>query len=113
MQSKVKDAMNFKKRLGNNLGNNDDILLIYCDTLMTLGTIGYSSAGITVDENTLLHFSPPFGYKQAGDTVVVTDSAIGSMSDTSYKKKCIPDVTHTYLPNDAQTLDAIKNFLNL
>jgi hypothetical protein len=33
MQSKVRDAMDFKKRLGNNLGNNDDILLIYCELL--------------------------------------------------------------------------------
>ena len=112
-QDKIKKAMKFKDDLGEKLpGNEDDILVIYSDKLKTFDTIGYSSTGITIDKKTL-HFSPP--YKQNGDTVVVTDSAMGSMSGKpTYKNsKCIPNVTHTDLPNDDETIAEIKKFLKI
>jgi hypothetical protein len=111
-QDKVKKAMDFKDALGEKLpGNEDDILVIYCDNLETFDTIGYSSTGITIDKETL-HFSPP--YKQNGDTVVVTNSAMGSMlGSPRYKNsRCIRNVTHIDLPNDYDTICDIKNFLN-
>jgi hypothetical protein len=115
-QDKARKAMEFKKSLGEKLpGNEDDILVIYSDTLETLDTIGYSSAGITIDVNTSFHFSPPIDYNQRGDTLVVTDSAMGSMSGSPrYKNsKSIPNVTHTGLPNNDETIAEIKKFLKV
>ena len=110
---KVKKAMKFKDDLGERLpGNEDDILVIYSDKLNTFDTIGYSSTGIAIDKKTL-HFSPPD--KQHGDIVVVTDSAMGSMPGShTYKNSiCIPNVTHTDLPNHNKTIAEIKNFLKI
>ena len=114
-QDNVRKAMEFKSRLGEKLpGNDDDILLVYSNTRETLDTIGYSSVGITIDKNTSVHFFPPFDNYQSEDTVVVTESAIGSMSGSlTYKNsKAIPDVTHTDLLNDCETICEIKKFLN-
>ena len=59
MQANVKKAMEFKKGLGEKLpGNDDNILVIFANTLETLDTIGYSSVGVAIDGNTLLHFTP-------------------------------------------------------
>jgi pimeloyl-ACP methyl ester carboxylesterase len=116
-QGKVRKAMEFKKSLGEKLpGNEDDILVIYSNTLETLDTIGYSSTGITIHANyPPFHFSPPIDYNQCGDTVVVTDSAMGSMSGSpTYKNsKSIPNVTHTGLPNNNETIGKIKKFLKV
>jgi pimeloyl-ACP methyl ester carboxylesterase len=115
-QDKVIKAMEFKKSLGKKLpGNDDDTLVIYSDTLETLDTIGYSSAGITIDMNTSFHFSPPIDYDQRGDTLVVTNSAMGSMSGSpTYKNsKSIPKITHTALPNNNETIAEIKKFLKV
>lgn len=116
-QDKVRKAMEFKKSLGEKLpGNDDDILVIYSNTLETLDTIGYSSIGITIDANyPTYHFSPPIDYNQCGDTVVVTNSAMGSMSGSpTYKNsKSIPNVTHTGLPNNDETIEKIKKFLKV
>ena len=115
MQDNVKKAMEFKKSLGERLhGNDDDVLLIYSNTLETLGTIGYSSTGITIDKNTSFHFSPPFDFNQHGDSIVVTESAMGSMSGSpTYKNsKPIPNIIHTALPNDDSTIEEIRKFLN-
>ncbi len=116
MQDKVKKAMEFKKSLGERLpGNDDDILVIFCNTLETLDTIGYSSIGITIDTNISFHFSAPFDFSQHGDSVVVTESAMGSMSGrTTYKNsKPISNIIHTALPNDNGTIEEIKKFLNI
>ena len=59
MQANVKKVMEFKKGLGEKLpGNDDNILVIFANTLETLDTIGYSSVGVAIDGNTLLHFTP-------------------------------------------------------
>jgi hypothetical protein len=79
------------------------------------GTIGYSSTPIIIDaKNPPLHFCPPFDYNQHGDTIVVTESAMGSMSGSpKYKNyKAIPYVTRTQLPNNDETICEIKKFLN-
>jgi hypothetical protein len=114
MQANVRKGMEFKKRLGEKLpGKEDDILVIYADNLETLDTVGYSSIGITIVENTSLHFTPPFDFNQHGDTVVVTESAMGSMSDSSaYKNSKSISNFHTVLPNDGGTIDEIRKFLN-
>jgi hypothetical protein len=115
MQDNVKKAMEFKKSLGEKLpGNDDDMLLIFGNTLETLDTIGYSSIGITIDVNTSFHFSPPFDFNQHGDSIVVTESAMGSMSGSpTYKNsKPIPNIIHTALPNDGGTIEEIRKFLN-
>ena len=119
MQDKVRKAMEFKKSLGEKLpGNDDDILVIFGNALETLDTIGYSSTGINIDENTSFHFSPPFDFNQHGDTLVVTDSAMGSMSGSTrsptYKNsKCISKIIHTALPNYDDTIAEIKKFLKV
>ena len=115
MQDNVRKAMEFKKSLGELHGNHDDVLVIYSNTLETLDTIGYSSTGITIDTNTSFHFSPPFDYNQHGDSLVVTHSAKGSMSHShslKYKHKSIRNVTHTALPDNDETIQEIKKFLN-
>ena len=117
MQHNVTKAMEFKKSLGEKLpGNENDILVIYCNTLETLDTIGYSSAGIAIDANKSFHFSPPFDYNQYGDSIVVTTSAMGSMSsllkDTYKNSKPIRNVTHTGLPSNDKTIRYIEEFLN-
>jgi len=104
MQPKVKNAMEFKRSLGELHGNDDDILVIYSDNLNTLDTIGYSSSGITIDAKSF-HFIPPFDHDQHGDTIVVTHSAKGSMSGKlTYKHKPIPNVIHTALPDNDETI---------
>ncbi|HZA07549.1 MAG TPA: hypothetical protein VE619_07590 [Nitrososphaeraceae archaeon] len=115
MQHNARKAMKFKESLGELHGNHDDTLVIYCNTLKTLDTIGYSSTGITIDENTSFHFSPPFDYGQQGDSIVVTHSAIGSMSDLhslKYRHKSVHNVIHTALPNNDETIQEINEFLN-
>ena len=115
MQDNVKKAMEFKKSLGEKLsGNDDDVLVIFGNTLETLGTIGYSSIGTTIDLNTSFHFSPPFDFNQHGDSIVVTESAMGSMSGSPIYKnsKPIPNIIHTALPNDGSTIEEIRKFLN-
>jgi pimeloyl-ACP methyl ester carboxylesterase len=115
MQDKVREAMEFKKSLGEKLpGNEDDILVIFGNTLETLDTIAYSSTGVTIGENISLHFSPPFDFNQHGDTLVVTESAMGSMSGSpAYKKsRSIPNIIHTALPNDDGAIEEIRKFLN-
>jgi hypothetical protein len=115
MQDNVKKAMEFKKSLGEKLpGNDNDILVIFGNTLETLDTIGYSSIGITIDVNTSFHFSSPFDFNQHGDSIVVTESAMGSMSGSpTYKNsKPIPNIIHTALPNDGGTIEEIRKFLN-
>ena len=114
MQHYVRNAMKFKESLGELHGNHDDTLVIYSNTLETLDTIGYSSTGITVDAKTF-HFSPPFDYNQHGDSIVVTHSAKGSMSDShslKYRHKSIQNVIHTALPNNDETIQEIQEFLN-
>jgi len=114
---KVRKAMEFKKSLGEKLpGNDEDILVIYSNTHETMDTIGYSSTGITIDANyPPYHFSPPIDHGQCGDTIVVTNSAMGFMSGShTYKNsKCIPNVTHIDLPNDYETIAEIKKFLKI
>jgi hypothetical protein len=65
--------------------------------------------------NTSFHFSPPIDYDKRGDTLVVTNSAMGSMSGSlTYKNsKSIPKITHTALPNNNETIAEIKKFLNV
>ena len=114
MQHNVRKAMKFKESLGKLHGNHYDTLVIYSNTLETLDTIGYSSTGITIDEKTF-HFSPPFDYDQKGDSIVVTHSATGSMSDShslKYRHKSIHNVIHTKLPNNNETIQEIQEFLN-
>jgi hypothetical protein len=48
---KSKKQWNLKKVFEKLPGNDDDILVIYSNTLETLDTIGYSSTGITIDAN--------------------------------------------------------------
>ena len=114
MHPNVSKAMEFKKSLGEKLPeNDDDILVIYANTFETLDTIGYSSTGITIDGNTSFHFSPPFDFNQHGDSLVVTKSAMGSMSDSfTYKNSKSISNIHTVLPNDKDTIEEIKKFLN-
>ena len=113
MQANVSKAMDFKKNLGEKLPENDDILVIFANALETLDTIGFSSTGITIDENTSLHFTPPFDFNQHGDTIVVTKSAMASMSDSPiYKNSKSISNFHTALPNDDGTIDEIRKFLN-
>ena len=113
MQHKVKNAMKFKENLGELNGNRDETLVIYCNTLKTLDTIGYSSTGITIGGKSF-HFFPPFDNDQHGDTIVVTHSAKGSMSDQPrYRHKSIRNVIHAALPNNYETLQEIQKFLNL
>jgi pimeloyl-ACP methyl ester carboxylesterase len=113
MQDNVGKAMDFKKNLGEKLPEkDDDILVIFAKTLETLDTIGFSSIGVTIDENTSLHFTPPFDFNQHGDTVVVTESAMGSMSDSPvYKNSKSISNFHTVLPNDDGTIKEIRKFL--
>jgi hypothetical protein len=112
MQENVRKAMKFKESLGELNGNHDDTLVIYSNTLPTLDTIGHSSTGITIDANTF-HFSPPFDHNQQGDSIVVTLSAKGSMSGKlTYKHKSIRNVIHTALPDNDETIQEIKEFLN-
>ena len=105
---------NLKRVLAKNyLKTDDDILVIYANTFETLDTIGYSSIGITIDSNTSFHFSPPFDFNQHGDSLVVTKSAMGSMSEQfTYKNSKPISNPHTVLPNDKDTIEEIKKFLN-
>ena len=115
MQDNVSIAMEFKKNLGEKLPeNSDDILVIFANTLETLDTIGYSSTGITIGENASFHFTPPFDFNQHGDTIVVTESAMGSMSESriAYKNSKSISNIHTALPNDNDTIEEIRKFLN-
>jgi hypothetical protein len=94
MQPNVSKAMEFKKSLGEKLPENDDDIL--SNTFETLDTIGYSSIGITIDGNTSFHFSPPTDFNQHGDSLVVTKSAMASMSDSfTYKNSKPISNTHT------------------
>jgi hypothetical protein len=114
MQAKVKQAMEFKKSLGEKLpGNDDDILVIFANSLGTLDRVGYSSIGLTIGDNTVVHFTPPVDSGQHGDTLVVTRSAMGSMSGLPVHKNSKPiSNVHTILPNDDHTIEEIKKFLN-
>jgi pimeloyl-ACP methyl ester carboxylesterase len=114
MQADAHKAMEFKKSLGEKLPEkDDDILIIFANTLETFDTIGYSSTGIIIDENTSLHFSPTFDFNQHGDTIVNTKSAMCSMSDSpAYKNSKSISKMHTVLPNDDCTIDEIRKFLS-
>jgi hypothetical protein len=106
MQAKVVKAMDFKNRLGGKLLE-DDILVIFAKDLPTVDKISYFSNGVGFTNQF------PFDSGQHGDTLVVTKSAMGSMSGSPAYPKSIPiSNIHTILPDDERTINEIKNFLN-
>jgi triacylglycerol esterase/lipase EstA (alpha/beta hydrolase family) len=114
MINKVTKAMEFKKRLGEELpGNDEDILLIYALDRVTFNTIQYFSNDLSNANNNKLLFSNPVDSGEHGDTWVPTKSAMASMSGIpKYKNsKSISDI-HTMISNNINTINEIREFLS-
>ena len=118
MRSGVINAMEFKRELGEELPQLQDVLLICGTDQLTCDTIHYRTsyhASITERRSSYLMqqgFSLPYDSGQGGDGYVPVTSAMASISGTpvSTNSVFIPEA-HTVLSNAKATIEAIGRFL--
>jgi pimeloyl-ACP methyl ester carboxylesterase len=97
----IRNAMDFKLRLGNALPGNRN-LVIYCGSLATTDEVVYDNVAPSKG------FETPTASNQLGDETVPTDSA--SLGRLSVAEEVVD--THSGLPNNQYTLEKIKFFLS-
>ncbi|MFL6512769.1 MAG: lipase/acyltransferase domain-containing protein [Nitrososphaera sp.] len=118
MRSGVIKAMEFKKELGEELPQRQDVLLICGTNQMTCDTIHYRTsyqASITERRPSYLMqqgFSLPYDSGQGGDGYVPVTSAMALISGKpAYSNSVFIPEAHTVLSNSKATIEAIGRFL--
>ncbi|MFL6309205.1 MAG: lipase/acyltransferase domain-containing protein [Nitrososphaera sp.] len=118
MRSGVIKAMEFKKELGEELPQRQDVLLICGTNQMTCDTIHYRTsyqASITERRPSYLMqqgFSLPYDSGQGGDGYVPVTSAMALISGKpTYSNSVFIPEAHTVLSNSKATIEAIGRFL--
>ncbi|MFL6478711.1 MAG: lipase/acyltransferase domain-containing protein [Nitrososphaera sp.] len=118
MRSGVIKAMEFKKELGEELPERQDVLLICGTNQMTCDTIHYRTsyqASITERRPSYLMqqgFSLPYDSGQGGDGYVPVTSAMALISGKpAYSNSVFIPEAHTVLSNSKATIEAIGRFL--
>ncbi len=118
MRSRIIKAMEFKKELGEELPQHQDVLLICGTNQMTCDTIHYRTSyhpSITERRPGYLMqqgFSLPYDSGQSGDGYVPVTSAIASVSETpAYSNSVFIPEAHTVLSNAKATIEVISRFL--
>ena len=121
MQTKVREAMEFKRRLGQELpqgSKNNDILLICGSNRITCDTIGYQTHyQISIAHHKASYvmqrgFSAPYDSGQHGDGYVPVASAMASLKGSpKYVNSVFISQPHTVLPNEKTAIEAIERFL--
>jgi hypothetical protein len=114
----VMNAMEFKRELGEELPQRQDVLLVCGTDQLTCDTIHYKSsyhASTTERRPSYLMqqgFSLPYDSGQGGDGYVPLTSAMASTSGTpAYTNSVFIPEAHTTLSNSKATIEAIGRFL--
>jgi hypothetical protein len=117
MRTGVINAMEFKRELGEELPE-QDVLLICGTNQPTCDAIHYRKSyqpSITGRRPSYLMqhgFSLPYDSGQSGDGYVPVTSALASISGTlAYSNSVFIPEAHTILPNAKATIEAISRFL--
>jgi pimeloyl-ACP methyl ester carboxylesterase len=117
MRSSVINAMEFKRELGEELPQ-QDVLLVCGTQQLTCDTIHYrTSYHVSITERRPSYimqqgFSLPYDSGQGGDGYVPVTSAMASISGTPvYNNSVFVPEAHTVLSNAKATIDAITRFL--
>jgi hypothetical protein len=117
MRSGVMNAMEFKRELGEELPQ-QDVLLVCGTNQLTFDTIHYrTSYHVSITERRPSYlmqqgFSLPNDSGQGGDGYVPVTSAMASISETPvYNNSVLVPEAHTVLSNAEATIEAITRFL--
>jgi pimeloyl-ACP methyl ester carboxylesterase len=119
MRNGVINAMEFKRKLGEELPR-QDVLLVCGTNQLTCDTVHYrTSYHASITERRPIYlmqqgFSLPYDSGQGGDGYVPITSAMASTSETpTYSNSLFIPEAHTVLSNAKATIEAISRFLGI